>query len=141
MLTRLRPPRRRRRRVGLIAAIVASAALASAQFADVGAVVDAVLESYRVALEQKDLDQLGVLYVNFSERQREALQQYLASADGLNVELSDVRIAPLGDGVAVSYTRRDTFVDRDSGKPQRLEVRLTKILVLDGNQWKIRGGS
>jgi hypothetical protein len=141
MLTRLRPPRRRRRRVGLIAAIVASAALASAQFADVGAVVDAVLESYRVALEQKDLDQLGVLYVNFSERQREALQQYLASADGLNVELSDVRIAPLGDGVAVSYTRRDTFVDRDSGKPQRLEVRLTKILVPDGTQWKIRGGS
>jgi len=141
MLTRLRPPRRRRRRVGLIAAIVASAALASAQFADVGAVVDAVLESYRVALEQKDLDQLGVLYVNFSARQREALQQYLDSADGLNVELSDVRIAPLGDGVAVSYTRRDTFVDRDSGKPQRLEVRLTKILVPDGNQWKIRGGS
>ena len=141
MLTRLRPPRRRRRRVGLIAAIVASAALASAQFADVGAVVDAVLESYRVALEQKDLDQLGVLYVNFSARQREALQQYLDSADGLNVELSDVRIAPLGDGVAVSYTRRDTFVDRDSGKPQRLEVRLTKILVPDGTQWKIRGGS
>ena len=140
MLTRSRSPRRRRR-VGLIAAIVASAALASAQFADVGAVVDAVLESYRVALEQKDLDQLGVLYVNFSERQREALQQYLDSADGLNVELSDVRIAPLGDGVAVSYTRRDTFVDRDSGKPQRLEVRLTKILVPDGNQWKIRGGS
>ena len=140
MLTRSRSPRRRRR-VGLIAAIVASAALASAQFADVGAVVDAVLESYRVALEQKDLDQLGVLYVNFSARQREALQQYLDSADGLNVELSDVRIAPLGDGVAVSYTRRDTFVDRDSGKPQRLEVRLTKILVPDGNQWKIRGGS
>jgi len=140
MLTRSRSPRRRRR-VGLIAAIVASAALASAQFADVGAVVDAVLESYRVALEQKDLDQLGVLYVNFSARQREALQQYLDSADGLNVELSDVRIAPLGDGLAVSYTRRDTFVDRDSGKPQRLEVRLTKILVPDGNQWKIRGGS
>jgi len=140
MLTRSRSPRRRRR-VGLIAAIVASAALASAQFADVGAVVDAVLESYRVALEQKDLDQLGVLYVNFSARQREALQQYLDSADGLNVELSDVRIAPLGDGVAVSYTRRDTFVDRDSGKPQRLEVRLTKILVPDGTQWKIRGGS
>jgi len=140
MLTRSRSPRRRRR-VGLIAAIVASAALASAQFADVGAVVDAVLESYRVALEQKDLDQLGVLYVNFSARQREALQQYLDSADGLNVELSDVRIAPLGDGLAVSYTRRDTFVDRDSGKPQRLEVRLTKILVPDGTQWKIRGGS
>jgi hypothetical protein len=140
MLTRSRPPRRRRRG-GLIAAIVASAALASAQFADVGAVVDAVLESYRVALEQKDLDQLGVLYVNFSPRQREALQEYLDGADGLAVELSDVSIAPVGEGVAVSYTRRDTFVDRDSGKPQRLEVRLTKILVPDGTQWKIQGGS
>jgi hypothetical protein len=131
----------RRRCVGLIAAIVATAALATAQFADVGAVVDAVLESYRVALEQKDLDQLGVLYVNFSPRQREALQEYLDGADGLSVELSDVSIAPVGEGVAVSYTRRDTFVDRDSGKPQRLEVRLTKILVPDGTQWKIRGGS
>ncbi len=131
----------RRRCVGFIAAIVASAALATAQFADVGAVVDAVLESYRVALEQKDLDQLGVLYVNFSPRQREALQEYLDGADGLAVELSDVSIAPVGEGVAVSYTRRDTFVDRDSGKPQRLEVRLTKILVPDGTQWKIRGGS
>jgi len=140
MLTRLRPLRRRGR-VGLIAAIVATAALATAQFADVGAAVDAVLESYRVALEQKDLDQLGVLYVNFSPRQREALQEYLDGADGLSVELSDVSIAPVGEGVAVSYTRRDTFVDRDSGKPQRLEVRLTKILVPDGTQWKIRGGS
>ena len=140
MPTRSRPLRRRRRS-GLIAAIVASAALAPAQFADVGAVVDAVLQSYRIALEQKDLDELGVLYVNFSPRQREALQEYLDSADGLNVELSDVSIAPVGEGIAVSYTRRDTFVDRDSGKPQRLEVRLTKILVLDGNQWKIRGGS
>jgi len=140
MVTRPRPPRRRRR-AGLIAAIVASAALASAQFADVGAVVDAVLESYRVALEQKDLDQLGDLYVSFSPRQREALQEYLDGADGLAVELSDVSIAPVNEGVAVSYTRRDTFVDRDSGKPQRLEVRLTKILVPDGSQWKIRGGS
>ena len=139
MLARVRPLRRRR--VGLIAAIVATAALAVAQFADVGAVVDAVLESYRVALEQKDLDHLGGLYVNFSPRQREALQEYLDGADGLSVELSDVSIAPVGEGVAVSYTRRDTFVDRDSGKPQRLEVRLTKILVPDGSQWKIRGGS
>ena len=47
-------------------------------------------------------------------------------------------MAPLGDAVAVSYTRRDHFIDRESGKPQRLEVRLTKILVPDNGGGRSR---
>lgn len=103
--------------------------------------VGQVLEQYRLALEHKDLDHLTTLYVTFSERQRAALQEYLENAAGLSVELVDITVAQVADGVAVSYTRRDHFIDRASGKPQRLEVRLTKILVPDNGQWKIRGGS
>jgi ketosteroid isomerase-like protein len=102
--------------------------------------VGQLLEEYRIALENKDLDQLAALYVAFSERQRQALHEYMENAAGLTVELADVTVAPLGDAVAVTYTRRDHFVDRESGKPQRLEVRLTKILVPDNGGWKIADG-
>ena len=93
-----------------------------------------------MALENKDLDHLAALYVSFSARQRQALHEYMENAAGLTVELADVTVAPLGDAVAVTYTRRDHFIDRESGKPQRLEVRLTKILVPDDGGWKITDG-
>jgi len=98
-----------------------------------------VIETYRVALEHKDLDQLAALYTSFSARQREALRAYLDSASGLAVEFADVSIEPRGDEMVVSYTRRDRFVDRESGKPQHLEVRLTKILTRENGTWKITG--
>lgn len=99
-----------------------------------------MLEEYRGALQQKDLDRLAALYVTFSARQREALHEYLQNAAGLIVELSDITVAPHSDGVAVSYTRRDRFIDTVSGRPQRLEVRLTKILVRDNGRWKMASG-
>jgi len=102
--------------------------------------VRSVLETYRGALQQKDLDRLSALYVTFTERQRDALRAYLDNAAGLIVELVDVIVTPHADGVAVSYTRRDRFIDKASGKPQRLEVRLTKILVRDNGQWKMAAG-
>ena len=107
---------------------------------DVDTQVLEVLEEYRGALQQKDLDRLAALYVSFTPRQRDALHEYLQNAAGLIVELSDVSVAQHADGVAVSYTRRDRFIDTVSGKPQRLEVRLTKILVRDNGQWKMASG-
>ena len=139
-------PHRRRSGWAKIVAAVAAVTLLSrigyghAQLLNPPAPVGQVLEEYRVALENKDLDQLAGLYVEFSTRQREALHQYLENAAGLTVELADVTVAPLGDAVAVTYTRRDHFIDRESGKPQRLEVRLTKILVPDNGGWKITDG-
>jgi len=129
----------------VVAAVVALTLLSRvgyghAQLLNPPAPVSQVLEEYRVALENKDLDHLVALYVAFSARQRQALHEYLENAAGLTVELADVTVAPLGDAVAVTYTRRDHFVDRESGKPQHLEVRLTKILVPDGEGWKITDG-
>lgn len=123
-----------------LAALLAPPAYAEQPDAAVAAQVREVLEQYRGALQQKDLDRLATLYVTFSPRQRDALREYLQNAAGLIVELSDVTVTPHSDGVAVSYTRRDRFIDTVSGKPQRLEVRLTKILVRDNGQWKMASG-
>ena len=42
--------------------------------------------------------------------------------------------------VAVSYTRRDNFVDKETGEPVSLEVRVTKFVVQDNGTWKFAEG-
>jgi hypothetical protein len=51
-----------------------------------------------------------------------------------------VTITPQGEDVAVSFTRRDRFVDTKTGRLVRLEVRLTKVLTREQGTWKIGGG-
>lgn len=100
----------------------------------------AVLEEYRQALEDKAVDRIAALYASFSARQRDALRGYLEAATNLAVELDDVNVTPHGADVMVAFTRRDSFVDRQSEKPVRLEVRLTKTLVRLNGVWKIASG-
>jgi TolB-like protein len=114
--------------------------LGAAYAADTETEVRQFLEEYRRAHELKDLDRLASLYVSFPPRQREALRAYLENADHLVIELTDIAIEPHEHDVAVSYTRRDHFVDHESGKTTAVEVRLTKILVRQGGQWRIAGG-
>jgi TolB-like protein len=99
-----------------------------------------VLEEYRRAHEQGNLDQLASLYVSFPDSQRQALGAYLKDVRGLHVELVDVKIQPRGNDLAVSYTRRDHFIDKETGEPVSLEVRVTKFLVQDGGKWKFSDG-
>ena len=98
----------------------------------------ALLEEYRRAHEEGNLDHLASLYVSFPDSQRQALGAYLKDVRGLHVELVDVKIQPRGADLAVSYTRRDSFTDKDTGEPVSLEVRVTKFLVRDGGKWKAR---
>jgi TolB-like protein len=123
-----------------LAALLVAPARADEVDATVEAQVRAFLDRYRQALEQKNVDDVAKLYVSFSPRQREALQGYLATAKDLAVELDDVTITPHDAGVAVSFTRRDHFTDAQSGRPVRLEVRLTKVLVQEHSDWKIGSG-
>jgi TolB-like protein/ketosteroid isomerase-like protein len=99
--------------------------------------VRALLEEYRLALEAKQLGRLAELYMEFSPRQRQALQTYLDNATDLSVQVSDVVVAAQGDDLTVSFTRRDRFTDRETGRPVRLEVRLTKTVVRKGERWKL----
>jgi len=118
-----------------------SAYAAETPAADTAAEVRGFLDDYRRALESKDLDALANLYVSFSARQRDALRLYLDSADHLVIQISDVTLDPREpNSLAVSYTRRDRFIDHESGKPTAVEVRLTKILVHEGGKWRIAGG-
>jgi TolB-like protein len=122
---------------------VLAALLATAYAQDVRAEVDTqvrqVLEAYRQNLEHKDTAAVASLYVSFSDRQQKALSDYLQAAQDLHVEIADVTIASHGEGVAATFTRRDRFTDRQSGRAVRLEVRLTKILTLRDGSWKIGG--
>jgi TolB-like protein len=98
-----------------------------------------LFQEYQQALQAKDVDHLATLYVSFSARRREALRVYFDNALDYEAEIVDVTVMPHGSETAVSYTRRDRFVDRGTHKPISLEVRLTRIVVRDGGKWKIRG--
>lgn len=115
-------------------------ALAAEPQPDLESQAQQVLEQYTKALEAKDVDAVARLYTSFSDRQRAALRGYLENANDLDVEVSDVSVMSHPPDMVVSFTRRDRFSDAQSGKPVRLEVRLTKILVRAGGTWKIGEG-
>jgi len=105
------------------------------------AAVLAVLEQYRRAHEEGNLDELASLYVTFPADQRASLGAYLSGVRNLHVELADVKIHSREHDVAVTYTRRDNFLDGETGEPVALEVRITKFLVPSGDTWKFTSGS
>ena len=130
--------------LGLVGRVFQQAAAAYAT--DVPASTEAAqalrsLEEYRSALEHKDIEQLASLYVALSEQQRENLRAYFDNASDLKVEITEVSVEAHGQDLAVSYTRRDEFIDKETGKPARLSIRLMKILVREGEKWKIEGGA
>ena len=98
----------------------------------------AALESYRQALEGKDLDALRTYYADFTPSQAAALARYFANAADVRVEFSDVRIAIIGDDAAVSFTRRDRFTDHTSGEPQDVTFRVTKRFAHTTSGWLIQ---
>jgi TolB-like protein len=132
-------PQSKLRRVLPVLAAILATAYAQDVRAEVDTQVRQVLEAYRQNLEHKDTAALASLYVSFSQRQQKALGDYLQAAQDLHVEIDDVTIAAHGEGVAATFTRRDRFTDRQSGRAVRLEVRLTKILTLQNGSWKIGG--
>ncbi len=120
--------------------VTVSEARADAVTPEVERQVRALLDRYRVALESKNLDEVATVYVSFSERQKAALRTYLANAKDLVVEIADVQVTPNESGVVASFVRRDRFIDAETQRPVRLEVRLTKVLVREQASWKIGSG-
>lgn len=102
-------------------------------------IAEALLEQYRVMLERKNVEAFVGLYVDFPMQRRATLQKYLDSASGLHVDIESVEVEEQEGGLVVSFLRRDRFVDRETGKPVVLEVRLTRRLVLTEQGWKIAG--
>ncbi|MBX3025086.1 caspase family protein [bacterium] len=104
---------------------------------DAEAQLRVTLEGYRQALEDEDLDALRRYYADFPASQAAALDRYFENAENLRIELSDVRVAIIGDEAAVSFTRHDRFTDRERGEPQDVRVRVTKRFAFRGGQWII----
>lgn len=95
------------------------------------------LEGYRQALEDENMDALRGYYADFPASQAAALDRYFENAENLRIELSDVRVAIIGDEAAVSFTRHDRFTDRERGEEQDVRVRVTKRFAYRGGQWII----
>jgi TolB-like protein/tRNA A-37 threonylcarbamoyl transferase component Bud32 len=112
---------------------------ASAQEAsNAEATIRQVLEAYRQALENGDLDGISKAKGQLSQGRRKGLEQYYQIADDLRVEFDAVEIAPIDEQhFAVSYLRRDEFADRRTGEKVSLEVHLENLAVLDGDQWRL----
>jgi TolB-like protein len=111
-----------------------------AQAEDVQAQIKQVLSEYMRAYQEKDLESLAKLYVSFSPSQGEALRAYLNNATDLRVEVDDVNIDTQADRASVSYTRRDHFTEKATGKQINLEVHLKKTFVREDGKWKFAPG-
>jgi TolB-like protein len=98
------------------------------------------LEKYRRACEQKDLDLLRSVYDDLTPAQIDANRKYFQNARNLAVSFEEIDIALGQNEAAVSYTRKDRFIDNETQRPTKVEVRLTKILVLIDGTWKIASG-
>ena len=98
-----------------------------------------VLGAYTRAYQEKDLESLQKLYVSLPPSQVEALRAYLNNATDLSVELDDVNVEAQEGKASVSYTRRDHFTEKASGKKINLEVRLKKTFVREEGKWKFTG--
>jgi uncharacterized caspase-like protein len=97
----------------------------------------ALLEEYRASFEKKDIDAVERYYENFTDEQRKAIEGYFSMADELKVVFTDIRVTAFGDRAAVSFTRNDRFVDRDTGDLQEIRIRQTKTLARRPAGWRI----
>ena len=98
-----------------------------------------ILESYRAALETKNLDQLAAIQVAMSDSQRDALRRYFENADSLKVQFTNVDILFEGNEALATFTRNDVFKDARSGREMHLEVRMSSVVSKGDGGWKIRG--
>jgi len=129
---RIRPPALER-----LSAVVVGVAYADDGSGGLLEQAQQLLERYRRALEEKNLDALAGVYASFPPAQREAVRAYLQNADNLTVTIADIAVQVRGADVILSYTRKDRFVDHKTGRAVHLEVRLTKVLLRENATWRI----
>jgi ketosteroid isomerase-like protein/TolB-like protein len=113
-------------------------AVAHAETSDETA-IRALLEEYRDALEAEDMARLDRIHAGDNPRLRDALVRYLANAEALDVELSDVVVAVDGDTALATFTRRDAFRDAATGRDVHMELRVSNALVRRDGSWLILG--
>lgn len=115
---------------------------ASAAWADdasAEAAIRALIEAYRSALEREDVSAVAATHVELADEQRAGFERYFESAEQLRVSVTDVEVLVDGEAALVTFTRRDAFHDRKSGREVELEVRLSSEVVKKDDRWLLRG--
>jgi ketosteroid isomerase-like protein/TolB-like protein len=98
-----------------------------------------VLTEWAAALQAKDLNRVAAVSVTMDDTQRTALARYFESADRLAITLADFDVLVAGDEALATFTRKDSFVDKRSGRDMQLEVRLSSELARQDGRWKMKG--
>jgi adenylate cyclase len=111
-----------------------------AAWADDRADIVGVLDAYREATEAHEISAVAAVYLEFSPAQQAAQQRYFDNVKDLKIAIADVDAAIVGDEAVVSYTRTDDFTDATTGRPMRVQVRLTKTLKRTAGGWKLAPG-
>ncbi len=101
--------------------------------------IRAVILEWAAALQAKDLNRIAAVTLDVSDTQRAALTRYFENVDRLSISISDVDVLVAGEKALVTFTRRDSFVDKRSGRDLQLEVRLSSELVYTNGRWKLCG--
>lgn len=100
--------------------------------------IKALIEQYRLGYQLADSSRLAATCADFTPALGAALSLYHQIAKNLTVQIADVRILAINDQEArVSFTRHDSFIDAQSGKPMQLQVELTKRFVQQDGAWKM----
>src|SRR5262249_50548100 len=94
--------------------------------------VRGLLDRYRSALEQKDLEGISRLYVELTPSMRDAFAQYFRDAVGLKVQFSNYDIVIEGGEALATFTRVDTFKDVEDGHDVRLQVQVNSLIAKQG---------
>jgi TolB-like protein/ketosteroid isomerase-like protein len=98
-----------------------------------------LLETYRKALETKDVPRIAEVWVDLNKETRDALGQYFSNARDLKVEFRDVNVLLSGDEALASFTRVDDFSEVATGRPVHLEIRVSSVVNRIAGAWKIKG--
>ena len=101
--------------------------------------IRAVLAEWAAALQAKDINRVAAVSLAMDDAQKTALTRYFENADKLAIAIADVDVLVAGDEALATFTRKDSFVDKRSGRDMQLEVRLSSELARDGARWKMKG--
>ncbi len=98
-----------------------------------------VLERYRLAVEGRNLETLASLHVALTDRMREALVRYFDNAQDIHVRFTGIDVVVERDQALATFTRTDEFTDAHTGRPVRMELRVSSVIERVGNEWKVQG--
>lgn len=95
-----------------------------------------LIEAYRQAVKTDDRKLIEQIRGGLSDRQNAGLDSYYSSVHDLEVVFEERKVWPIDDHrYAVSYLRRDNFVDNASNEKVTLELRIIGSAVRTGDTW------